>query len=157
MKGYRKILIAVNGAEHVVNHGMRIARQEKSWVTVLKVVPSYDGDLFLTGIKNLEDALGGEGAKVAQAIRDLAEKERMLVKTRIEEGPVHEKIIDVAKEECCDLIIIGRPERKGIKRFFGDRTTEKVIAKAHCPVLVVEGESADEQPSRARVGYALPA
>lgn len=138
MKGYRKILIAVNEADHVLDRGMRIAREEKSWVTVLKVVPSYDGDLFLTGIKNIEDALDGSGTKTALAIRQLSEKERMIVKTRIEEGPVYEKIVDVAREERCDLIVIGRPSRKRILRVFGDRTLEKVIGHAPCPVLVVE-------------------
>ena len=55
MKGFRKILIAVDGSKGVLRNGLAVAKDEKCWVTVLKVVPQNDGGLDLTGIKNIRD------------------------------------------------------------------------------------------------------
>lgn len=43
MKGYRKILIAVNGSKDVLLKGLKLAGDEKCWVTVVKVLPPYEG------------------------------------------------------------------------------------------------------------------
>jgi hypothetical protein len=66
MRGYRKVLIAMNGSMDVVNEGIKMARDEKTWVTVLKVIPANEGDLNLTGIKNIEDVLDS-GARTDEA------------------------------------------------------------------------------------------
>ncbi|MBI4690885.1 MAG: hypothetical protein HY754_11580, partial [Nitrospirae bacterium] len=60
MKGYRKILIAVNGSKEVLRQGLKLAYDEECWVTVIKVIPPYEGDLNLTGIKNIGDVLTSE-------------------------------------------------------------------------------------------------
>jgi nucleotide-binding universal stress UspA family protein len=61
----------------------------------------------------------------------------VLIKTRIEEGEPHRKIVEAAKEERCDVIIMGAKKRSWLRRLFGDNTVEKVISQAPCPVLVV--------------------
>jgi nucleotide-binding universal stress UspA family protein len=137
MKGYRKILIAVNGSKEVLVKGLQLASDEKCWVTVVKVIPPYEGDLNLTGIKNIEDVLDSEGHKVISDINSTAEAEGALIKTRLEEGDVHKKIVEVAEEERCDLIIMGARKRNWIRKIFGDNVVEKVINLAPCPVFVV--------------------
>jgi nucleotide-binding universal stress UspA family protein len=67
----------------------------------------------------------------------MAEEEGALIKTRLEEGDVPQKIVEAAEEEDCDLIIIGSQKRNWIRRLFGDNVVEKVIDLAPCPVLVV--------------------
>ncbi len=138
MKGYRKVLIALNGSKEVLNQGIKLARDEKTWVTVLKVVQPVDGDLNLTGIKNLHDVLDDGGAAAVRDIRKTAEAEGAVVKARIESGDVPQRIVEVAEEEKCDLIIMGSRKKKGIlSRLFGDHIVEKVIDQAPCPVYVV--------------------
>lgn len=137
MKGYRKILIAVNGSKDTLRKGLRLAQDEKCWVTVVKVVPPYDGDLNLTGIKNIEDVLGSGAEKEIAEIKDIARAERTIVKTRLEEGEVHEKIVEVAADEKCDLIIMGNSRTNWLKKLFGKNVIEKVINQAPCPVLVL--------------------
>lgn len=140
MKGYRKILIAVNGSKDVLSQGLRLAHDEKCWVTVVKVLPPNEGDLNLVGIKNIGDVLNSGCDKENAEINSIAETEGALVKTRFEEGDVHKKIIEVAEEERCDVIIMGsRRKRNLISRFFGDNVVEKVINQAPCPVFVVGG------------------
>ncbi len=137
MKGYRKILIAVNGSKDILRKGLRLAQDEKCWVTVVKVVPPYDGDLNLTGIKNIEDVLGSGAEKEIAEIKDIARAERTIVKTRLEEGEVHEKIVEVAADEKCDLIIMGNSRTNWFRKLFGKNVIEKVINQAPCPVLVL--------------------
>jgi nucleotide-binding universal stress UspA family protein len=138
MKGYRKVLIAVNGSREVLKQGIKLARDERTWITAMKVVQPFDGDLHLTGIKNLNDVLDDGGAKALSEIRNMAKAEGALIKTRLEQGDVPSRIVEVAEEEQCDLIIMGSKKKKGIlDRLFGDHIVEKVIDRAHCPVYVV--------------------
>ncbi len=138
MKGYKKVLIAVNGSQEVLKQGIKLARDEKTWITVVKVVQPFEGDLDLTGIKNLNDVLDDGGASALSDISRIAEVEGALVKTRLESGDVPDRIVEVAAEEKCDLIIMGSKKKKGtLSRLFGDHVVEKVIDRAPCPVFVV--------------------
>lgn len=137
MKGYRKILIAVNGSKDALAQGLKLAEDEKCWVTVVKVIPPNEGDLDLTGIKNINEAFMGGASKEISRIKETADKQRMMVKTRLEEGKVCEKIVEVAEEEKCDLIVMGNGPKNWFSRLFGEKIVEKVIDLAPCPVLVV--------------------
>ncbi|HYA88723.1 MAG TPA: universal stress protein [Nitrospirota bacterium] len=138
MKGYRKVLIAMNGSKEVLRQGIKLAQEEKTWVTVVKVVQPYEGDLNLTGIKNLNDVLDDGGSRAISDINRIAASEGVLVKTRLESGDVPDRIVEVAAEEKCDLIIMGSKKKKGIlSQIFGDHVVEKVIDRAPCPVFVV--------------------
>ena len=137
MKGYRKIVIAVNGSKSVLRQGLRLAQDEKCWVTVVKVVPPNNGDLNLVGIKNIGDVLDNGARKEANEIVNIAQAESALVKTRVEEGDIPEKIVEVAEDEKCDLIIMGTNKTNWFRKLFGKNIVEKVINQAPCPVLVV--------------------
>lgn len=137
MKGYRKILIAVKSSTNVVRTGLKLADDERCWVTVVKVVPPADGDLDLTGIKNIEDVLGGDGIRTSNEIKEIAKTEGSLIKTRVEVGEAHKKIVEVAEEERCDLIIMGSRRQSWLQRLLGGNVVEKVLSQAPCPVLVV--------------------
>ncbi len=138
MKGYRKVLIALNGHKEVLRQGVKMAQDEKTWITVLKVVQPYDGDLNLTGIKNLNDVLDDGSNQAITEIKKIADTEGALIKTRLEQGDVPQRIVEVAEEEQCDLIIMGSKKKKGLfSRLFGDHVVEKVIDRAPCPVFVV--------------------
>lgn len=137
MKGYRKILIAMDGSRDVLIQGLKLAQDENCWVTVVKVVPANEGDLNLVGIRNIGDVLDNGARKEIAAIGNIAKAEGALVKARIEEGEVPEKIVEVAEDEKCDLIIMGTNRTNWFKRLFGKNVVEKVINRAPCPVLVV--------------------
>jgi len=128
----------MNGSKEVLRQGIKLAQEEKTWVTVVKVVQPYEGDLNLTGIKNLNDVLDDGGSRAISDINRIAASEGVLVKTRLESGDVPDRIVEVAAEEKCDLIIMGSKKKKGIlSQIFGDHVVEKVIDRAPCPVFVV--------------------
>jgi nucleotide-binding universal stress UspA family protein len=138
MKGCRKILIAVDGSMETLKQGLKLASDEKSWFTVVKVLPSYEGDLNLTGIKNISDALNSNGSQVVSEIKNVTQDEAAFLKVRLEEGDISQRVAEVAEKERCDLIIMGASKRKGLRRFFGGDVWRKVIKMAHCPVLVTK-------------------
>ena len=137
MKGCRKILIAVNGSKDVLRKGIKLAEDERTWITVVRVIPENEGELNLTGVKNIGDVLDSYSAQERSEIESIAAKDRVLVKTRVEEGEPDKRIVEVAAEERCDVIIMGAKKRTLMRRLFGDNTVEKVISQAPCPVLVV--------------------
>ena len=139
MKGYRKVLVSLNGNKGVLDYGISLAGDEKTWLTVVKVVPQFEGDIDLTGIKKIEDSLDSGSRHIANEIESTARASGFLIKTRIEKGDISGKIVQVAEEERCDLIVMGAPKNKWFRKIWGDNAVEKVIAGASCPVLVVSG------------------
>jgi nucleotide-binding universal stress UspA family protein len=137
MRGVRKVLIAVNGSKEPLRHGLQLADDEKCWVTVVKVVPPNEGDLDLTGVKDVAEVLSGGISRDVAEIRGIAALERAGVRTRVEEGDPSERILQVAAQERCDVIILGRRRRSWWRRFTGDNVVGRVIREAPCPVLVV--------------------
>jgi nucleotide-binding universal stress UspA family protein len=137
MKGFRKVLIALNGNKNVLDTGLQMAKDEKTWVIVVKVIPPFEGDLHLTGIKNIEDALDSGVGKVISQVEADAKAQGALIKTRVQQGNVPDAIVEVADEERCDLIIMGAPKKNWFRKVFGDHAVEKVIDMAKCPVYVV--------------------
>ncbi len=141
MNGPRKILIALNGAasgmKDVLIQGIQIAREEKCWITVVNVVPPYEGDLSMVGVKDLGNALDSGGQKMIDEIKEIAKAEKALIKTRLEEGEAGEKIIEVAEEEHCDLIVMGGNKTGWFEKMFGKNVVDKVINHAPCPLMVV--------------------
>lgn len=60
------------------------------------------------------------------------------VATRRVDGEPAEEIVDLAKEENTDLILMSTHGRTGLSRMLLGSTAEKVLRKAPCPVLYVK-------------------
>ena len=137
MKGYKKILIAVNGKMDVLTEGLKSVKDEKCIVTVLKVVPSFEGDLGLVGVKNIGDVLSSDRDRLISEIEDVAKAKGAVVTTRVEEGDIQQKILEVAEEEESDVIIMGDGKQSLVKKVLGMNVTAKVVSQAPCPVIKV--------------------
>jgi nucleotide-binding universal stress UspA family protein len=137
MRGFRRILVALDGSKAVLAAGLHLAGEERCWATVLKVMPPNEGDLELTGIKDIDSVLAGGEQQVRADVRQSADAARVLVKSRIEEGGIPERIVAVAAEERCDLIVIGRERLPWYRRLLGSSIAEQVARSAQCPVLVL--------------------
>jgi len=137
MRGFRKILVALHKSNDTLIKGIRMAQDEGAWITVVKVIPPYEGDLELVGVKNISDVLGSGAQAAIRQANETATSERALVKTRLEEGEADKKIVEVAREERCDLIIMEKDNSNFLMRLLGGNITGKVIKNAPCPVLVV--------------------
>jgi nucleotide-binding universal stress UspA family protein len=140
MKDCRNVVIAVNGSKDVLVDGLKLLRDEKCHITVVKVLPSYEGDLSMVGVKNIDDLLNSGADKEISAIMEIAKTVGAKVKVRLEEGEIDEKIVEVAEEEKADLIIMGAGSQNNIKKFFLGSVLDEVTHQAACPVLVVNDQ-----------------
>lgn len=59
------------------------------------------------------------------------------VSSSIQEGDVRTLILEQAKAWCADLIILGAPSQRGVKRFFSSSVSEYVSSEALCSVEIV--------------------
>ncbi len=140
MGRYRKILVAVDGSPtslHALEESFKLARNEGSWITVVSVIPPYTGDLDLVAVGDVMAAMRRPCDEALRKAQELAEKQRALIKTVCEEGEPHDRIIDLAQAENCDLIVIGRRGLRRLERVLVGSVTARVIGYSPIDVLVV--------------------
>ena len=63
-------------------------------------------------------------------------------------GSIDGQVLRAARLEGVDLIVMGTRSRSGISRFLMGSLASRVIARAHCPVLVLRGQSVNKNTSR---------
>ena len=140
MGKYKKILVAVDSSEssrNALHQAFKLASEEKCWITVTSVVPPYEGEIEILGIKDIRAAIRKPCEDALGEVEKLAKTERMLVKTVCEEGEVYERIVDLADAENCDVIVMGRRGLRGIQRTLVGSVTARVIGHTQRDVLVV--------------------
>jgi nucleotide-binding universal stress UspA family protein len=140
MGKYRKILVAVDSSEssrNALHQSFKLANEEKCWITVTSVVPPYEGEIELVGVKDIRAALRKPCEDALAEVETIAKTERMLVKTVCEEGEIHERIVDLADAENCDVIVMGRRGKRRIERSLIGPVTARVIGYTQRDVLVV--------------------
>jgi hypothetical protein len=140
MAKYRKILVAYDGsssAQNALSLACRLAREDKSWIKVLAVVPPYQGDLELIGVSDIKEAITGPGQELLAEARQLADREGVHILTNLEQGEPYEQIVHVAEEESCDLIIMGRRGKGRMERALIGSVTARVIGHTGKDVLVI--------------------
>ncbi|MBI4687535.1 MAG: universal stress protein [Nitrospirae bacterium] len=145
MGRYRKILVAIDGSEtsmHALRESFKLAQNEGSWITVVCVAPSYRGDLDMTAIGNVMESMKKPCENALHKARELAEKDRVLIKTVCDEGDPHERIVDIADAENCDLIVMGRRGLRRLEKVLLGSVTAKVIGYSNTDVLVVPRDTA---------------
>jgi nucleotide-binding universal stress UspA family protein len=140
MGKYRKILVAVDSSEsskNALHQAFKLANEEKCWITVTSVVPPYEGEIEILGVKDIKAALRKPCEDALAEVQKIAKTERMLVKTVCEEGEVYERIVDLADAENCDVIVMGRRGLRRIERTLIGSVTARVIGHTQRDVLVV--------------------
>jgi nucleotide-binding universal stress UspA family protein len=140
MAKYRKILVAYDGspsAKNALSLASQLAREDKSWIKVLAVVPSYQGDLELIGVSDIKEAITGPGLELLAEAKQIADQEGVYILTNLEQGEPYEQIVHVAEEENCDLIVMGRRGKGTMERALIGSVTARVIGHTGKDVLVI--------------------
>lgn len=79
-----------------------------------------------------------EGVDAIQRLQGEAREQGLTADATFEEGRAEVTLIDVARRDNRDLIIVGSHGRTGLKRLLMGSVSERVIGGADCPVLVVK-------------------
>lgn len=133
--GFAIKLITVVDFDNITRH----SRNERLWRQV-------DGSIIAGGTRTTKDEeLSGELRESAQQLLDSMLEEidfgDLKPETEVLVGEPYQKILETAQTEEIDLIVMGNRGFSRIKRFFVGSVTQRVIAEAPCPVLVIHSDS----------------
>jgi nucleotide-binding universal stress UspA family protein len=139
-----RILVPIDFSEHsrrALKYAIPFAKQFIASIDLIYVVEPtiYPADFSFgqVGFPNVEDELRKRGAKELDTLitKEIAGK---VPATRvIRTGKPFYEIIQYAREQDMDLIIIATHGHSGVEQILFGSTAEKVVRKAPCPVLVV--------------------
>lgn len=119
----------------------RSLRNQQLWNRVDGSIIGGEGKL------KIEDEVMGMKIKMQQRLLDAIADDIYFGEIKVEKqvavGEIYEKILDIAKDENFDLIVMGNRGFSKIKRFFVGSVTQKVISEAPCPVLVIHSDAED--------------
>ncbi|RJQ16706.1 MAG: universal stress protein [Nitrospiraceae bacterium] len=141
MSKYRKILVAVDGSDtsrNAFRQACRVARDDKSWITVITAVPVFQDQFDVLSMKEkVTRTLLEEGEKILAGIIRTAKEEDTVIRTMLKEGSPFEVILDAAEDNNFDLIVMGRRGMSHIERTLVGSVTAGVIAHSRRDVLIV--------------------
>jgi universal stress protein A len=72
------------------------------------------------------------------------------IRLELARGQTHKVILRQAEENSFDMIVMGTHGRRGLNRALFGSVTERVIRRAHCPVLIVRLPESPDQTAGAR-------
>ena len=138
---FDRILLAVDGSEHALHAARTAAELARTMKpSEFRIVVSYDTIPMYLGEPNMQYAIDGRKSD-AEEILNTAVKEvgsiPCEIHTEIIEGDSAEAIIDVATTRGSDVIVRGSRGRGRLAGLLLGSTSQKVVAHAPCPVLIV--------------------
>ncbi len=140
-----KVMLAVDGSEgsaRAATVAFEIAEMTKSKVFIVHVIPTSVVKQFsLMSDANPEEVLGkymATGKKLLDGYKGAAEDYNLEVELILEKGSPSDKIMQQAKENEVDLIVIGSHGMAGSLRGGVGSSAERVVLGSEAPVLVVK-------------------
>ncbi len=144
---FKSILLATDGSKYsdaAAVEAMSIAKRCGSSLRVVAVVPSEAAaQLDIVHSEMPHELIVDEELKAAEEnvkrVKELAAKEELDVPGLILAGRPYEAIINTARENDIDLIVVGSHGRTGIDKLLMGSVAERVVVLSPCPVLIVKG------------------
>ncbi|MEK7443028.1 MAG: universal stress protein [Chloroflexota bacterium] len=143
---FRKILIPLDGselAEQAMPAAMALARQSHGEILLLRVpvfetavMPAFGGYGVLYPEQSLEHSRAEAREYLKSTQKNIAAPD-VTCRALIVDGDVASAIVDVAKEENVDVIVMSTHGYSGMTRWVMGSVTERVLGDASCPVYVV--------------------
>ncbi|MCK9227420.1 MAG: universal stress protein [Syntrophorhabdaceae bacterium] len=140
---FKKILCPVDFSQftqEVINYALDLAKKYGAELHLMHVVPNmtyftpYESFLTPENLvaieKNIQDEVERDFAKLLKG-------NGVPTKTVIRTGVPFVEIIDYAKSESIDLIVMGTHGRSAIENILIGNVAEKVVRKSPCPVMTI--------------------
>lgn len=141
----QRILVPLDGsdrAERAMNVAVRLARGSGRGILALRVVglPPFRLAPYGEPAQIMLAAIGVARDEADDYLKRLAlrpEFKDIEIETRVIEGHASEEILDVARDETCDMIVICTHGYSGLNRWRLGRVATHVARHAPVPVLIV--------------------
>jgi nucleotide-binding universal stress UspA family protein len=146
---FGSILVAVDGsasAQRAVEVAIEQAKAFSAKLTILYIVeipvtPFFPDKETEIDERKVREGAKTEGEKMVSSAASLAEARGVkMIKQEVMRHTGHstaEGIIDYAKKNAADLIVVGTTGLGGIKKLLLGSVANDVVGSAHCSVLVV--------------------
>ena len=148
IQNVKKILAPIDFSEHSMNamrSAMELAKDLGAEVHLVHVIAPHNHFIPLPLATNVEQSreLAREAAMLEQAEEELAHFKKdefgdsKKVTTFAVIGHPVQKLVDYAKEQSIDLIVMATHGRSGIEHVLLGGTTERLVRSSPCSVLVI--------------------
>ncbi len=149
-KSYDKIMIATDGSKQVekaVKSAVELARLTGARLYAVYVIASTGYTPRNFGWEeSLREILEAEAKRAVTFVEEAGKNSGIEVESVILDGHPADRIMGFAEQEDMDLIVMGTLGRTGLDRFLLGSVAEKIVRHSKTPVMVVKGETANEEP-----------
>ena len=147
---FKKILVAVDGSElsyRSVDYALDLAQKYSAQIKIVTVIDAPSDTLVAQASTFAPHSIKDHEEKVEKAheqilLKAIAKAEKLKPKVSVTkqvlEGHPAEKIVETAKTESFDLIVMGSRGLGGLKEFFLGSVSDEVADEAPCPVLIIK-------------------
>jgi len=141
---YKHILLPTDGSDlskAAIKHGINLARAVGAKVTALVVSTPLqslvvDPGVLTLAMEQYKELIAGQTAKYLEHVRKDAESAGVLCTTLcIEHDKPYEAIVETAKNNGCDLVLMASHGLRGVSAILGSETL-KVLTHSSVPILV---------------------
>lgn len=150
---YERILLPTDGSASmtpVIDHAAALASEHEALVHAVYVVDtrSFSSLPMETSWEGVTDLLDEQGQQAVEEVhRQIGDQ--VDVEGVVTRGIPSTEIVDHARENDCDLIVMGTHGRGGLNRLLLGSVAERVVRTSEVPVLTVR-VSEPTTPSRVR-------
>ena len=139
---YKRILVPTDGSEFAKKaekHALFLARASGAEIFAVSVTENN----FVNGLPlddevyQLNQILKERSEETIKEFDELNDNNDLKITHVIREGSPAKVILEVAKEEDIDLIVMGSSGKSGFDRFIMGSVADKVVNSAKCAVLVI--------------------
>lgn len=145
---FEKVLVPLDGsplAEGVLPHAVAMAQTTGGNLIVLHVLDPEKAAAE-TAVDPLDWHLRkAEAAAYLETVGRQLEDLTLPVETVLLEGSAAERIVDFARKEKVDLIVLSSHGSSGLSRWNVSSVVQKIIFRAHTSVMIVRAYQRDEQ------------
>ncbi len=143
---FHRILVPIDGsdaARHALERAIALARDQGAALRIIHVVdigPIYWAAPAGVDAAAVEQALLQAGQELVAAGADQARRAGVPVETAVRETDdrrISDVIVDEARQQGADLIVMGTHGRHGLARLFLGSVADGVVRSAPVPVMLV--------------------
>jgi len=126
-------------SDHAAEHAKFLAIRHRAELFLVHVVlPAGSPDLIYGSLLWDQEKVIRSARMALQRWQNDAGLGRLKkVKRQVRVGVPYVEIVEAAREQNCDLVVIPTHGRTGLQHYVLGGTAERVVRHAHCPVLVV--------------------